>query len=261
MQETRKLRLSNMIYMPYVGLGVNHLEDPETAVDDALWAHIGMIDTYREDGNRKAVGRGMIRSQISRYDMFVIARARQDAVEQGHIKEAIFDDFEELSTDYFDLYLLNQFPENYKKAWRDFSELYHEGWVKSVGVHNFTIDQILKLEDASDVSPAVNEILSNPYYPNQELIDACRKERVQILCASPFGGEGSGLLEEPVLEKLSRKYGKSPAQIVIRWNIQRGVASLVSTQNQKHMDEDQDVFDFHLSTADCRLINTLAKKE
>lgn len=255
-----ELRLSNMITMPYIGFGVDRLNDPEIAVDDALWSHIFMIDTYRSDGEKEAIVKGINKSKISRYDMFIIARVNQKETERGRVKQSIFDDLEELGTDYFDMYILDFFSENYASIWKDMSELYHEGWIKSIGVSGFTIDQIRALKDVSDVAPVVNEIISNPYEPKNELVEACLKEQVYTLCAQPFGGAGSGLLEEPVLKQLAKKYKKKPAQIVLRWNVEREAASLISTENQEHMDEDTNIFDFSLTSREKKLIDSLKKK-
>jgi diketogulonate reductase-like aldo/keto reductase len=257
---TDEICLSNMISMPYIGISADGAGDPETAIDNALWAHIPMIDTYRRDGNKAAIMKGIKKGRASGYDIFLIARADQTETERGRVKQSIFDDLEQFGTDSFDMYMLDFFSSNYVSIWKDLSELYHEGWIKSIGVCNFTIDQIRALKEISDVAPVVNEISSNPYKPQKELIEACLKEQVYPLCTDPFGGKGSGLLEEPVLLKLGKKYKKSPAQIVLRWNIERNAASLITTENQRYMLEDLNVFDFSLSSKEKKLIDALEKK-
>ena len=256
------VKFENKVKMPRLGLGVWQCGDKtEDAVKYALQAGYRLIDTAAEYGNEKAVGKAIRESGIPREKIFITTKLWNSDIRKGRAKEAFFDSFKRLQTDYIDMYLIHWPAEGFQKAWQDMTEIYHEGWVRAIGVSNFQIHHAKELENASDVIPFVNQIESHPYFNNQELIDYCLEHKIEVTAYSPLGSNENGLLEDPILMRIARKYGKTVAQVILRWNLQRGITSIPKSVNKKRIEENINIFDFELSSGDMNKIFALNKNE
>ena len=174
---------------------------------------------------------------------------------------AFAESLEALRTDYIDLYLIHWPADGFEQAWADLEELYVVGKIKAIGVSNFHRLHLEQLEKTAKILPAVNQIESHPYLSNQELIDLCHSKGMAVEVWSPLGGIKGNVLEDAVLHELASKYGKTPAQIVLRWDIQRNVIVIPKSVHRERILSNQDVFDFELSQEDMALISSLNRNQ
>lgn len=256
------LNLYNGVRIPQIGLGVWQCGDlTEDTVAKALSLGYRLIDTSAQYGNEEAVARGIKKSGVKREDVFITTKLWHNDIRRYRTKKAFQESLRRLHTDYIDMYLIEWPVEGFERAWQDMAELYHEGWVRAIGVSNFKIHHGKELAEVSDVMPAINQIETHPYFNNRELIDYCHKNRIEITAYSPLGGGNNHVLDDPVLKRLAEKYNKTPAQIVLRWDIERGIAAIPKSIHEQRLKENLDVFDFHLSPADMVAINKLNRDE
>jgi len=159
--------------------------------------------------------------------------------------------------DYIDLYLIH-WPgrDKYKETWRAFEKLYNEGYIRAIGVSNFQIHHLESLKETSGIIPAVNQVEFHPLLTQKELLDYCKREGIQLEAWSPIM---KGNLDLPVLQELAAKYGKTPAQIVLRWDLELGVVTIPKSVRRERIAENADIFDFELSEEDIRAIDALNK--
>ncbi len=221
--------LNNGIKIPQLGLGVFQTPDgiiTENSVKWALEAGYRHIDTAMIYRNEASVGKAIKESGVAREDIFLTTKLWNEDIRQGRAKAAFEESLEKLQTDYVDLYLIHWPAKGYAEAWKDMEELYGEGRIKAIGVSNFQKHHLETLDKTAKITPAVNQIESHPYFNNQELIDYCLGRNIAVEVWSPLGGTGGNLLEDKDIAALAEKYGKTPAQIVIQWDIQRGVIVL-----------------------------------
>lgn len=251
---------SNMVRMPMLGIGVWQCgKNTERAVSWALEAGYRLIDTAADYGNEEDVGRAIKKSGVPREQIFITTKLWNEDIRRGRAKEAFFSSFKRLGTDYVDMYLIHWPAQGFEKAWQDMTEIYHEGWVRAIGVSNFEEHHARELMSVSDVVPMVNQIESHPYFNNQRLIDFCQKTGIPVTAYSPLGGSSIQLLNDPLLAELAETYEKTPAQIVLRWHIQRGVSAIPKSVTKKRIFENIDIFDFTLSDEDMKRISGLDK--
>ncbi len=256
--------LNNGIIMPQLGLGVYQVKDGdevEAAVLAALQSGYRLIDTASLYGNEIGVGRAIKASGIPRQEIFVTTKLWND--DQGYDAAlAAFDvSLKKLDMDYVDLYLIHwPSPKRglYVETWRAFEEIYRQGRAKAIGVSNFHQPHLDTLLESATITPAVNQIELHPDLPQLELRAYCQKLGIIVESWSPLGGGGGSLLDQPVLATIGQRYGKSPAQVVIRWHIQNGLVVIPKSSHAERIQQNIDVFDFELSAADVELINGLA---
>lgn len=254
------VELNNATVIPQIGLGVFQTPDGEVteqAVLAALKAGYRHIDTAMIYGNEAAVGAALKQSGIPREDIFVTTKLWNDDIRAGRAKEAYQESLDRLGLDYVDLYLIHWPADGWQQAWKDLEELYKAGKIKAIGVSNFQQHHLQELKSFATVTPAVDQIESSPQFSNQELIDYCKTQGIAVEAWSPLGGTGGNLLGNPALAAMSERYGKSPAQLVIRWHLQRGVVVLPKSVHAQRIKQNFDVFDFALSDADMQAINAL----
>ena len=175
----------------------------------------------------------------------------------GKTKEAFDKSLKLLDLDYLDLYLLHWPVEGWQQAWKELETLYRDGRVKAIGVCNFEQDQLEELLDLAEIKPAVNQIESNPLFANQDLIDFCHSKGIAVEAWHPMGGRGSDLFENETLRDIGDKYGKSPAQVMIRWHMQREVIPLPKSVHETRIVQNIHVFDFELGENDMARINAM----
>ena len=255
------MTMNNGVQIPQLGLGVFQTPDGKAtsqAVTWALQAGYRHIDTAMIYGNEESVGQGIRDSGLKRRDVFLTTKLWNDDIRSGRAKEAFEESLDRLGTDYVDLYLIHWPAQGWQQAWQDMEELYRQRRVRAIGVCNFQQHHLEELHSISSTKPAVNQIESSPQFVNQELIDYCHGElRVDVEAYSPLGGTGGSVLSDPRLESISRRVGRSPAQVVLRWHIQRGLIVIPKSTHQERIEQNAQVFDFTLDEDDMKAISAM----
>lgn len=255
------ITLNNGTVIPQVGLGVFQTPDGDTtvnAVQTALENGYRHIDTAMIYRNEASVGEGIRRAGLPRGDFFVTTKLWNDDIRAHRGKDAFQESLDRLGLDYVDLYLIHWPADGWQQAWDDLQEIYASGRAKAIGVSNFQKHHIDELLANSDVLPAVDQIESSPQFTNHELIGQLRSKGIVAEAWSPLGGTGGNLLGSPVLAEIGAKYGKSAAQVVIRWHIQRSVVVLPKSTHAERIKQNFDVFDFNLTSEDMTAITALS---
>ncbi|MBT1175779.1 aldo/keto reductase [Bifidobacterium sp. LC6] len=254
------ITLNNGTVIPQVGLGVFQTPDGQTtinAVQTALENGYRHIDTAMIYRNEASVGEGIRRASLPREDFFVTTKLWNDDIRAHRGLDAFQESLDRLGLDYVDLYLIHWPADGWQQAWEDLQTIYASGRAKAIGVSNFQQHHIEELLKNSDVVPAVDQIESSPQFTNQELIDFLAGKGIHTEAWSPLGGTGGNLLAEPVLAEIGAKYGKSAAQVVIRWHIQRGIIVLPKSTHAERIKQNFDVFDFNLTADDMAAVTAL----
>lgn len=246
--------------MPQLGLGIFQARQGRETEQAVLWAleagyrHIDAAAVY---GNEQSVGTGIKKSGISRQDIFLTTKVWNTDIRRGRTREAFFESLEKLQTDYVDLYLLHWPVEGKEEAWSVLEDLYRQKKIRAIGVSNFHQHHLEELANMAEVLPMFNQIESHPLLNNQKLIDYCQTRKIAVGAWSPLGGPRVNLMEHPVLEQLARKYQRSAAQIILRWDMQRGISAIPKSVHQSRIAANIQLFDFELSAEDMQLIQSL----
>ncbi|MGI5429641.1 aldo/keto reductase [Streptomyces sp. CA-179760] len=256
----QQVTLNNGIEMPILGFGVYQIpvEETEQAVAAALAAGYRLLDTAAAYGNEEAVGRAIKNSGVPREDLFVTTKLWvQDAPAQANTLRAFETSLTKLGLDYLDLYLMHQPYGDVYGQWRAMEALQHEGLVKAIGVANFYPDRLLDLIMNNEITPAVNQIETHPFFQRAEYQDLMREHGVQIQSWGGFAEGKNDLFTQPLLREIGAAHGKSVAQVVLRWLIHRGVVAIPKSVRPERMTENIDVFDFELTDEQMARIATL----
>lgn len=254
------ITLNNGVTIPQLGLGVFQTPQGEEtigAVRSALQAGYRHIDTAMIYRNEESVGEGIRQSGVDRRDIFLTTKLWNDDIRAGKAREACYRSMDRLGVDYLDLYLIHWPADGWERAWEQMVELYRDRRVRAIGVSNFQQHHLESLLAMSGTKPQVDQIESSPQFVNQELVDAVHTKRIDVEAYSPLGGTGGSLLSDPLLARIGEQYGKSPAQVVIRWHLQRGVIVLPKSTHAERIRQNFDVFDFALDDAQMRAIAAL----
>ena len=252
--------LNNGNKMPLEGFGVFQITDPlecEKVVLQALENGYRLIDTAAAYFNEQAVGEAIRKSQIARQEIFVTTKLWIQDYGYDNAKKAIDTCLENLGLEYIDLILLHQAFGDYYGAYRALEDAYKEGKIKAIGVANFYPDRLVDLCMNMEITPAVNQIECHPFFQREEDIKIAQEYGVQIEAWGPFAEGGHNIFQHPVLIKIGEKYGKSAAQVVLRWNIQRGVIVIPKSVHENRIRENIDIWDFELSERDMNEIRQL----
>jgi diketogulonate reductase-like aldo/keto reductase len=257
------MTLNNGIQMPQFGLGVWQAKDGqevETAVTTALQCGYRLIDTAAVYGNERGVGRAIANSGIPREEVFVTTKVWN--ADQGYDETlaAFAKSLERLELEYVDLYLIHwpvPAKDKYVQTWKALERLYSEGKVRAIGVSNFTIEYLDRLMSESTVIPAVNQVELHPFLTQTNLRDYCTAHNIAVEAYSPLSGTGGNLLEEPVLQEIGERYGKSPAQVVLRWHIQHNLIVIPKSVTPERIAQNIAIFDFELTQDDMNRIDSL----
>ncbi|MFI5634387.1 aldo/keto reductase [Streptomyces sp. NPDC051664] len=252
--------LNNGIDMPILGFGVFQIppEETEQAVTDALAAGYRLLDTAAAYQNEEAVGRAVKKSGVPREELFVTTKLWiQDAPAQGNTERAFETSLNKLGLDYLDLYLMHQPYGDVYGQWRAMQDLYREGRIKAIGVANFYPDRLVDLIVNNDVTPAINQIETHPFFQRTADQELMREHGVQIQSWGGFAEGRNNLFTHPVLSEIAEKHGKSVAQVALRWLVQRGVVAIPKSVRTERMAENIDVFDFALTDEEMASITTL----
>src|SRR5436190_15674720 len=256
----QKVKLNNGLEMPILGFGVfqmTDLEECERSVHDAIQTGYRLIDTAASYGNEEAVGKALKRSGVPRDELFITTKLWLTDAGQEKTKPAFERSLKRLGLDYLDLYLIHQPYGDVYGAWRAMEELYREGRIKAIGVSNFHPDRLLDLILHNEVVPAVNQIETHPFHQQVDTQKFLQENQVQIESWGPFAEGKNNIFQNEVLHFIARKYGKSVAQVILRWLTQRVVVAIPKSVRKERMAENLNIFDFELSSDDLETIATL----
>ncbi|MEU2663491.1 aldo/keto reductase [Micromonospora sp. DT46] len=257
--QNRVVMLNNGVEMPILGFGVYQVPDEQTeqVVTDALVAGYRLIDTAASYGNEEAVGRAIARSGIPRDELFITTKMWIQHTGKDTAKREFDKSLRNLGLDYLDLYLIHQPLGDYYSSWHAMQDLYGEGLIKAIGVSNFHPDRLVDLIVHNDVVPAVDQIETHPFHQRVADQQLMREHGVQIESWGPFAEGKNDLFTNPVLTEIGVAHGKSVAQVVLRWLIQRDVVVIPKSVRPERMAQNLDVFDFDLTDDEMTRIAAL----
>ena len=252
-----KALLNNGISIPLMGLGVYNMYDKEVeeAVIEALKIGYRLIDTASMYLNEKEVGNAIRRSDIPRSEIFITTKVNN--LDQGYDStlKAFDTSLKKLQTDYTDLYLVHwPIRGKRKDTWKAMERIYAEGRTKSIGVANYVIPLLEEMKNYATIVPAVNQVEFSPYLFLTDLLHYCRQHKIQLQAYSPL--VRGKMLKDPRLLGLAKKYNKTPAQMILRWDIQLDVSPIPKSSNPQRLKENFDIFDFIISEEDMQLLNS-----
>jgi len=256
------LTLNNGVQMPLVGFGTFMLsgEACTNAVATAIENGYRMIDTAEAYGNEKEVGAGIKASGIDRKELFLVTKVNFKSYENA--EQVVMQSLANLQTDYIDLLLLHWPFANYYAAWRSLEKLYADGKIRAIGVSNFEPDQLLDLIAYNKIVPAVNQIETNLYCQRTTERGWMDKKQVAHMAYAPLGqGNRNEMYQEPAVLALAQKYGKTPAQVLLRFLTQKGIAVIPKSTQPAHIRENFALFDFTLTSEEMAQLSALDKKQ
>ena len=255
--------LSNGVRMPQLGYGVYQVskDECERCVLDALKVGYRHIDTAQSYFNEEEVGTAIAKSGIVREEIFLTSKVWVEHYGYEQTKASVYESLRKLKTDYIDLMLLHQPFGDYYGAWRALEELYGEGKLRSIGISNFYPDRMVDLCSFSRIRPMVNQVETHPHNQQTEAQKWMQKYGVQIEAWAPFGEGRGGLFTDGTIAKIAAKYERTVAQIILRWELQRGIVVIPKSVHIERMIENFNVFDFALSDEEMAIMATLDKKQ
>ncbi|MCK6205781.1 MULTISPECIES: aldo/keto reductase [Bacillus] len=261
LQDTTKLH--NGVEMPWFGLGVFKVQEGSEVIDSvkaAIKNGYKSIDTAAIYGNEEGVGQAIKESGAPREELFITTKVWNS--EQGYDSTlAAFDEsLSKLGLEYVDLYLIHwPVKGKYKDTWRALEKLYKDGRVRAIGVSNFHVHHLEDLLETAEIVPMVNQVEYHPHLAQLELREFCKQKGIQLEAWSPL--KQGQLLDEPVITEIAEKHKKSPAQIILRWDLQNEVITIPKSVKEHRIIENADIFDFELSSEDMEKIDALNKNE
>jgi diketogulonate reductase-like aldo/keto reductase len=257
------ITLNNGQKIPQLGFGVYCIPPAETeqCVLEALKIGYRHIDTAHMYGNEKEVGSAIKKSGIPRNEIFITSKLWVSEYGEGKTLQAIDKMLKRLDLVYIDLILLH-FPFNdYMGAYKDLEKAYEQGKVKSIGISNFENQKLEELCDAAKIKPVLNQIELHPYFQQNELRQRMDKYNTKTEAWAPLGHAMTKIFDEEIIKKLSEKYKKTPAQIILRWDIQRGIITIPKSQKKERIKENFEIFDFEMTEDEIKEIDVLNGKQ
>lgn len=250
--------LNNGVKIPKLGFGTFKVEDGQETIDavktalEVGYRHIDAASCY---DNEESVGQGIVESGVPREEIFITSKVWN--TDQGYESTLrAFDlSLKKLGTEYLDLYLIHWPKKLNKETWKALEKLYKEGKVRAIGVSNFKEYHLIDLMESAEIKPMVNQIEFHPQLSQPELLKFCKENQIQVVAWGPLM-QGQ-LAKYPLFEELSKKYNKTPAQIVLRWDIQQGVVTIPKSINPDRIKSNADIFDFELTDEDMEKISML----
>lgn len=254
--------LNNGVQMPMVGFGVLQIRDDETTqkvVEEAIEVGYRLIDTAQSYGNEEAVGKAIKSSGVPREELFITTKLWISDMSYEGAKKAFAESLSKLDLDYLDLYLLHQPVGDTFGAWRALEELYKEGKIRAIGVSNFKPDQIANLSLFNEITPAVNQIELHVFHQKEAEITYLAEKGIQAESWGAFAEAKFDVFKNHVLMEIAAKHGKTTAQVMLRWQLQRGIVSLSKSATLERIRQNFDIFNFKLTEADMKQIATINK--
>ena len=252
--------LSNGVQMPLEGFGVFQVPEAaicEQAVSDAFSVGYRLIDTAAAYFNEEAVGAAIAKSGIPREELFITTKLWIQDAGYESARRAFETSVQKLGLDYLDLYLIHQPMNDYYGAWRAMEELYEAGKIRAIGVCNFYPDRLTDLCLNARIAPMVNQVELHPFFPQTRAVENMKSLHVQPEAWGPMAEGKHDIFTHPILTELGRKYGKTAAQVALRWNAQRGVVIIPKSTHKERMEENFNIWDFALSDEDMAAIAKL----
>ena len=252
--------LNNGITMPILGLGVYQVPDAkqcEQSVLDAFNAGYRLIDTAEGYMNEEAVGSAFRKSGLSRDEVFITSKIWISNFGYEKTKKAYEAALKCLDMEYMDLILLHQSLSDYYGAWRALEELYKEGKVKAIGVSNFYPERLTDLCMNAEIKPMINQIECHPFFQRETDLECAKHFGVQLEAWAPFAEAGRGIFTNRVLTEIAQNHGKTVAQVILRWNTQRGIVVIPKSVHKERIEENINIFDFTLTDEEMKKIATL----
>ena len=250
------IKLNNGLTCPVIGIGTFMLApaDAQNSVREALKMGYRLIDTANAYVNERAVGRGMKESGVARDEIFLSTKLWPSEYENPN---AVNETLERLGVDYVDLLYIHQPAGNWLAGYRQLEKAYREGKARSIGISNFEGKYIAELETEWEIVPQFIQVEAHPYFPQDELRITLDKYGIRLMSWYPLGHGDRSLIEEPVFEKLGKKYGKSSAQVILRWHTQMGFVVIPGSKNVDHIRDNLNILDFSLTDEEMNEISTL----
>ncbi len=256
------IQLNNGINMPGIGLGVFQVENDATAeiVKNAIEVGYRSIDTAAIYGNEAGVGEGIKQAlatmDLKREDLFITSKVWNAGLSYDETVAAYEESLQKLGLEYLDLYLIHWPGKNkYAESWKALEDLYTAGKIKAIGVCNFNVSHLQDLLNSARVIPVINQVEFHPRLQQVELRAFCKEHNIQLEAWAPL--MQGGLLEDPTIAEIAKKYGKSISQIILRWDIQNGVVTIPKTVNKERMVQNASIFDFSLTEEELQIINAM----
>lgn len=255
--------LENGVKMPQLGYGVYQVtkEECERCVLDALKVGYRLFDTAQSYFNEEEVGNAIVKSGVSREEIFLTSKVWIDHYGYEECRKSVLESLRKLKTDYIDLMLLHQPFSDYYGAYRALEDLYDEGKIKAIGISNFYPDRMVDLASFTRIKPMINQIEIHPYHQQVFSKEWHDKYGVQLEAWAPFGEGRKNMFELSELKEIGDKYGKTVAQVILRWHLQRGIVVIPKSTHLERMKENFNVFDFELAQEDMDVISKLDKNE
>ena len=252
------IRLNNGVEMPDFGIGTFLLspDEAERSVYEALQCGYRMVDTANAYMNEKAVGRAIRRSGVNREEIFVSTKLWPTVYEDNN---AVDETLKRLGLDYVDLLFIHQPAGNYMAGYRQMEKAYKEGKIKAIGISNFHDEKLRDILENAQIKPQVIRTEAHPYFPQTALREELKDYDIRIMAWYPLGHGDKALINEPVFAKLAEKYGKTPAQIILRWHTQMGFIVIPGSKNPDHVRENFEIFDFKLTEDEMKEIAAIDK--
>lgn len=255
--------LNNGVKMPILGYGVYQVtkDECERCVLDALEAGYRSIDTAQSYFNEEEVGNAIEKSGVPREEVFLTTKVWVEHYGYEEAKKSVEESMRKLKTDYLDLVLLHQpFADAYG-AYRALEDLYEEGKIRAIGISNFYVDRMVDFASFNKIKPMINQVETHIFNQQKEMKEWADKYDINLEAWAPFGEGRGGTFDNPEIAKIAEKYKKTPAQVMLRWHIQRGIVVIPKSTHKERMEENINVFDFELSNEDMETIAKLDKAE
>jgi len=258
------IKLVNGVEMPLLGYGVFRVnpEECERCVSDALKVGYRLIDTAQAYGNEEGVGRAWRKSGIARKDLFLVTKIWISNSGEGKAATSIDESLRKLDTDYVDLLLIHQAYGDVFGTWRAMEKAYKEGKVRAIGVSNFQAGRFFDFAHFVDVKPMVNQLQCNVMAQQNGIQPILQETNTKTMAWGPLGGQGvDGIVKSELLASIGQEYGKSAAQVALRWLIQRGIVAIPKSSHIERMQQNFDIFDFSLTKEDMDKIATMNQSD
>ena len=238
--------LNNGYKMPMAGIGTFMISpaDAEVAVEGALRDGARLIDTANAYMNESATGRGIKKSGVPRKEIFLVSKLWPTVYEK---ETAVDEMLKRLGTDYVDVLFLHQPTDNWREGYRNIEKAVKEGKVRSIGLSNFSAEEVQEAIDTMEIKPQLVQVEAHPYYPQTEFKKKLAETKMGLMAWSPIGHGDKSLINEPVFTELAQKYGKSNVQIILRWHVQSGNVVFPGSKNPDHIRDNFNIFDFSLT--------------